>query len=74
VAIKEAARNVGESSRRNRLEQNRRTHLKTQNRVVNGIRSCVGNTRSEEKNTVFYSDLAHKWNILEPINGISSEI
>jgi len=34
----------------------------------------VGNTRSEEKNTILYSDLAYKWNILEPINGISWEI
>ena len=31
----------------------------------------VGNTRSEEENTILYSDLAYKWNILEPINGIS---
>jgi len=34
----------------------------------------VGNTRSEEKNTILHSDLAYKWNILEPTNGISSEI
>jgi len=31
----------------------------------------VRNTRSEEKNTILYSGLASKWNILEPINGIS---
>jgi len=24
----------------------------------------VGNTRSEEKNTILYSDLASKWNII----------
>jgi len=34
----------------------------------------VGNTRSEEQNTILYSDLASKWNILEPINGISLNI
>ena len=26
----------------------------------------MGNTRSVEKNTILYSDLAYKWNILEP--------
>jgi len=34
----------------------------------------VGNTPSENKNTILYSNLAYTWNILEPINGISSEI
>jgi len=34
----------------------------------------VGKTRSEEKNTILYSDLASKWNNLEPINGISLNI
>ena len=34
----------------------------------------MGNTRSEEKNTILSSDLASKWNILEPINGISLNI
>jgi len=34
----------------------------------------VGNTRSEEQNTTLYSDLVYKWNILEPINGLSLNI
>jgi len=39
-----------------------------------GFGPYVGNTRSEEKNTILYSDLASKRNILEPINGISLNI
>ena len=39
MAIDEAARNVGESGRRNRLEQNRRKHLK------NKIASLTGYVR-----------------------------
>jgi len=41
---------------------------------VLGVDCYVGNTRSEEKNTILYSALTYKWNIIEPINGISSEI
>jgi len=33
-----------------------------------GSQAYVGNLRSEEKNTILYSDLAYTWNILEPIS------
>jgi len=61
------------STEQAQLESNTRILLPLR-RLTRGAQPYLGNTRSEEKNTILYSDLASKWNILGLINGISLNI